>query len=229
MRKRGHNSIGWCHKTENPITGCEHGCPYCYVKRLCARFPDKMSMKPTFHPARLEKMRKELATTEPSRVFVGSCADMFGDWIKDGADVTPDHVRQVLEVCGELEQHRFLFLTKNPVGYRQYEFPENCWCGTSLTNRDEDQDAGRPLQLHVFAPRERQFVSWEPAIGSAGTNLLSVPWLIIGGLTGRDARPAKRDSVRWVLENRRELPTYIKDNAGCFETVKQYPEGLRVE
>lgn len=30
--------IEWCDYTWNPITGCRHGCEYCYAKRLSARF-----------------------------------------------------------------------------------------------------------------------------------------------------------------------------------------------
>lgn len=30
--------IEWCDYTWNPITGCRHGCPYCYARRMVARF-----------------------------------------------------------------------------------------------------------------------------------------------------------------------------------------------
>lgn len=32
------SKIEWCDHTWNPITGCRHNCPYCYAKRMTARF-----------------------------------------------------------------------------------------------------------------------------------------------------------------------------------------------
>lgn len=32
------SKIEWCDHTWNPITGCRHNCPYCYARRMVARF-----------------------------------------------------------------------------------------------------------------------------------------------------------------------------------------------
>ncbi len=32
------SAIEWCDHTWNPITGCIHGCPYCYARRMTVRF-----------------------------------------------------------------------------------------------------------------------------------------------------------------------------------------------
>lgn len=32
------SKIGWCDYTWNPITGCRHSCPYCYARKMTARF-----------------------------------------------------------------------------------------------------------------------------------------------------------------------------------------------
>lgn len=32
------SKIEWCDHTWNPITGCNHGCPYCYARTMTARF-----------------------------------------------------------------------------------------------------------------------------------------------------------------------------------------------
>lgn len=32
------SKIEWCDHTWNPITGCRHGCPYCYARRMTTRF-----------------------------------------------------------------------------------------------------------------------------------------------------------------------------------------------
>lgn len=35
MNKSG---IEWCDHTWNPITGCRHGCSYCYADKMSLRF-----------------------------------------------------------------------------------------------------------------------------------------------------------------------------------------------
>ena len=30
--------IDWCDMSWNPITGCMHGCEYCYARRVATRF-----------------------------------------------------------------------------------------------------------------------------------------------------------------------------------------------
>ena len=30
--------IEWCDSTWNPVTGCKHDCPYCYARRISARY-----------------------------------------------------------------------------------------------------------------------------------------------------------------------------------------------
>lgn len=32
------SGIEWCDHTWNPVTGCRHGCPYCYARKMTARF-----------------------------------------------------------------------------------------------------------------------------------------------------------------------------------------------
>ena len=32
--------IEWCDSTWNPVTGCYHGCEYCYARRIACRFGD---------------------------------------------------------------------------------------------------------------------------------------------------------------------------------------------
>lgn len=34
--------IEWCDSTWNPVTGCRHGCEYCYARRIAERFGKKV-------------------------------------------------------------------------------------------------------------------------------------------------------------------------------------------
>ena len=38
--------IEWCSHTWNPITGCRHGCEYCYARRIVSRFEPKIDEWP---------------------------------------------------------------------------------------------------------------------------------------------------------------------------------------
>ena len=38
MMLMNRSKIEWCDYTWNPITGCRHGCPYCYARKMTARF-----------------------------------------------------------------------------------------------------------------------------------------------------------------------------------------------
>lgn len=33
-----HTKIDWCDSTWNPLTGCNHGCEYCYARAIAHRF-----------------------------------------------------------------------------------------------------------------------------------------------------------------------------------------------
>jgi len=72
--------IEWTDYTWNPITGCLHGCPYCYAKKITKRFPKNYpnGFNPTFYPERLDDPGK---VKKPSMIFTVSMGDMFGSWV----------------------------------------------------------------------------------------------------------------------------------------------------
>lgn len=51
------SKIEWCDHTWNPITGCRHNCPYCYARRMTARFAGDV---------RLNLMAKKDYVAEPA-------------------------------------------------------------------------------------------------------------------------------------------------------------------
>ena len=122
--------IDWCDYTWNPITGCLHGCPYCYARRMVQRFstvtaePDgnvhdlkkpgktiyPFGFDPTFHRYRLDEPQR---VKKPSTIFVCSMADLFGDWVPD------EWIKAVFEATNKAPWHRYIYLTKNPDRYYQ--------------------------------------------------------------------------------------------------------------
>lgn len=147
--------IDWCNSTWNPVTGCLHGCEYCYARRIAERFstehknqrpyipvsdvptrrvrtksePYPYGFKPTFHRYRLDQPSK---WSEPRTIFVCSMADLFGDWVPD------EWIREVFQACEDAPWHRYLFLSKNPARYCNLEragiMPngDNFWFGATF-------------------------------------------------------------------------------------------------
>jgi DNA repair photolyase len=129
------NMYEWVTHTWNPIKGCQFGCQYCYIKsnRL-------YSLKPRFQP-------KELNTNlgKGNFIFVGSMADMFGDWIPDS------WILDVLKHCKKFD-NQYLFQSKNPLRFHEFlkDFPDKVILGTTIeTNRDIKKISKAP------SPQER--------------------------------------------------------------------------
>lgn len=155
--------IDWCDSTWNPVTGCYHGCEYCYARGIAERFngkkvlkygaradlfeqvqtlgktePYPFGFKPTFHRYRLDDYQNK----KGRNIFVCSMADLFGKWVPD------DWKIEVLEACRKAPQHNYLFLTKDPIGYSIWNtenhphfidddvFTENMWLGVTYTGKE---------------------------------------------------------------------------------------------
>lgn len=175
--------IEWCDSTWNPVTGCLHGCEYCYARKIANRFgkvdpliadefknvekvqcfvkpdnPYPYLFKPTFHRYRLDEPSKKM---KGQNIFVCSMADLFGEWVLD------EWIKEIFEACEKAPQHNYLFLTKNPKRYGQingwnhiYDWSfakKNWWFGLTVTNTDN-------LNLLKSLPygSTNTFVSFEP-------------------------------------------------------------------
>lgn len=150
--------IDWADATWNPVTGCLHGCEYCYARKIAERFgsnlmpiftnypvldepvrsvgfdcgknqPYPFDFTPTFHRYRLDEPAR---WTRPRNIFVCSMADLFGEWVPD------EWIETVINACLAAPQHRYLFLTKNPGRYCHLEragiMPkgDNFWFGATF-------------------------------------------------------------------------------------------------
>lgn len=176
--------IEWCDYTWNPVTGCLHGCPYCYARRIALRFQGHF--RPAFHPERLEEPGR---IKKPSKIFVTSMGDLFGEW------VPREWIIQVLKVVHENPQHEFYFLTKHPLKYKGIIFPKNAWIGITLTG--ERPGGGEKASLEIFGVirHDKKFISFEPLLGPWVPSLHhckmeGLQKVFIGGLSGPGARPA---------------------------------------
>jgi len=114
---RTNEMVDWASWTWNPVTGCWHGCNYCYAreiandKRMVDAYPKQF--EPVFHESRLDAPAntphpKVIERPEDRNVFVCSMADLFGKWVPD------DWTFQVLDRVQKHSEWNFLFLSKFP-------------------------------------------------------------------------------------------------------------------
>ena len=164
--------IEWCDSTWNPVTGCRHGCEYCYARAMTKRFPNTYpnGFEPTFYEDRLN----QFDNCQRRNIFVSSMGDLFGDFIPD------EWIEKVLDKCEQNQQHNYLFLTKNPERYWDilmgFKLPENIWLGTTVTGK-----TGRFKDL-PRAEAVNTFISIEPLLNDIpDSEFERMPkWVIIG-------------------------------------------------
>ena len=162
---------------------------------------------PTMYLHRLDEPEK---VKKPCGIFVCDAADLFGSWV---FSIWIDYVLDVIKTC---PQHIFFLLTKNPDRYKDFEpFPDNCWCGTTVTTED---DLWRIDELRDIRCGNR-FVSFEPLLGEIrNPNLYDIDWIIIGAMTGRRKAGTVPTSgwvshlEWWSAQNC--APVFEKDNLG---------------
>jgi len=210
----GSKGINWTDATWNPVTGCLHGCPYCYAREFAQRFG--RSFEPAFHP---ERLGEPYNRRKPTKIFVGSSADMFGDWVPD------EWTEAVLAVVRECHRHTFQFLTKAPHNLARFNpWPANCWLGGTV-------DVKRRLQPTLNALRATgapvRFISFEPLNEDMGVPLLagSIEWIIVGAQTGRNAHQPKAIWVENLLSaaSAARVAVLMKDNLIWQPHIENFP------
>ena len=243
--------IDWCDSSWNPVTGCLHGCEYCYARNIAKRFSGKRDLKygiramlmepmridgkispypfgfkPTFHAYKLEEYKDK----EARDIFVCSMADLFGEWVPD------EWIEEVFKACKAAPQHNYLFLTKNPARYielendRKLPWSDNFWFGTSVTKQSDNYTWFKDKKFHWF-------LSIEPLLEDLKNMDVQNPlpeWIIIGAETGR-----RKDRViprcEWIKNivdqcKKYDVPVFMKSSLASIwgePLIQEFPEGLR--
>lgn len=223
MNKQGPGKIDWTDYTWNPISGCLHGCHYCYMRRMEKRF--KWIMKPAFHPERLKEIYK---IKKPSKIFVSSSGDMWGEWVKD------KWIGDVLRAIDDNPRHTYQFLTKNPRGYEKWDLQShtsNCWFGTTVDGTDQTKDNLDDFTLATGSLcRTTRFISFEPLLFPVDPDLDLISWIIIGADSTRGAKKPPKEWADHLIEKARALniPVWVKDNYGYPEIIKEFPTDRKI-
>ena len=233
-RQKG-DGIKWAGWSWNPVTGCLHGCDYCYARAFANRYREMYpkGFKPHFRKERLTAPQNTPLPVSDQLVdrlvFTVSMGDLFGEWVPQ------EWIDAVLESIRQAPQWTFLMLTKNPARLLTIDFPENCWVGATADTQDRATEAVELFYSWKNRPSVL-FLSCEPLIERidlmAGSVLgKSAPascldWLIIGGQTGTIAKQPEWEWVELLLDQAREndIAVYFKPNLSV--RPKEYPGGL---
>ena len=207
--------------SEWPEEGTVHAAthdPRCYIaeKPTALRDADGKYLRstpypkgfaPTIHAYKLAFLKSAEA---PRRIFIGSMADVFGEWIPDA------WIIEIFKTCREAPQHVYMFLTKNPARYFQLArdglLPEgdNYWYGTTTPTTETP---------FFYSDKHKTFTSIEPLLGPfepISEAVRAPDWIIVGAMTGIGAKKhrPKREWLDGIFKMcaDREIPLFTKNN-----------------
>lgn len=200
------SKIEWTQSTWNPVRGCvkvSPGCKHCYAETFAERFrnvpghPYEHGFDPRLVPSRL---LEPLTWPTPRTVFVNSMSDLFQDVVPD------EYIATVATVMLRANWHTYQVLTKRgdrleqllTTRLRHVAAAPHIWWGVSV----EDKKYGIPRIEHLQrAPATVRFLSIEPLLQDLGPlNLDGIHWVIVGGESGRGARPMQAGWVTRIKE-----------------------------
>jgi protein gp37 len=227
------SKIEWTDATWNPVRGCTKvspGCKHCYAEVFAERFrgvpghPYEQGFDLRLVP---EKLNEPLRWKTPKLVFVNSMSDLFQDGVPD------EYIVGVAKVMTDAPWHTFQVLTKRSERMQRLlntklgfaAKARHIWWGVSVENRKH----GIPRIAHLqLADVHVRFLSVEPLLEDLGTiDLAGIHWVIVGGESGRGARPMRKE---WVLTLRNQcwkarVPFFFKQWGG----VQKSKLGRRLE
>ncbi|HEX2591620.1 MAG TPA: DUF5131 family protein [Rhizomicrobium sp.] len=206
--------IEWTDATWNPVAGCSivsAGCTHCYAMEMARRLEamgvskyrglTRKSGRRTIWKGVVREDRDALQIPhqwrKPRKIFVNSMSDLFHEGVSD------QFIKSVWRVMSDTPRHHYQILTKRPDRMMHFVKTEldgvlpNVWLGTSV----EDEAASVRLDYLRQVPAAIRFISFEPLIGPVGrVDLTDIDWAIVGGESGRSARPIKEAWIDEIYE-----------------------------
>ena len=136
----GRSNIEWCDWVWNPVTGCRHGCPYCYAQSIARRFSGniKANMAASHYEVLPggDYVLKEPVIAESGRqvIYPFGFEPTFHEYRLDDIDipiggknifvgamadvfgdwVPAEWILDIIDKAMQVDRHNYLFLTKNP-------------------------------------------------------------------------------------------------------------------
>ena len=211
------SNIEWTEMTWNPVTGCtkvSQGCKHCYAERMAKRLTAmgaeryRNGFSVTLHPDLVDIPR---GWRLPRVVFVNSMSDLFHD------DIPLAYIQRVFATMRDCPRHTFQVLTKRSERLAELAphlpWPENVWMGVSV---EDARVLHRVADLQSVQAKVR-FLSLEPLIGPLESLPLDgIHWVIVGGESGPQARPMRKEWVKDILRQCRapKVPFFFKQWGG---------------
>jgi protein gp37 len=231
------DSVDWASWTWNPVTGCEHGCKFCYAReiayseRMADYYPNKF--EPTYHGYRLAAPRNtskpESSDPRDGRVFVCSMADLFGKWVPDA------WIESVFDACLKSPHWEYLFLTKWPARYSRMPLIQNAWYGASVIQQSDVKRVEADMQK-IASDKVIRWVSLEPMLEPIRFD--DIGWcdlIVIGSQTSTNQPDGRVEEFApefdWVFDvvaqcKQAGVPYYLKENLGLSRPGMKLPKGL---
>ena len=158
--------------------------------------------------------RKARSEGSRRKVFCASMADVFDE------DAPSQERKRLWQLIDDTPSLDWLLLTKRPEQIRGMiperwwmGRPENVWLGVSVENRDQYQRIEKLQETSAVV----RFLSVEPLLAAvADLPLDGIHWVIVGGESGRGARPMAPEWVRHVRDRTvaRGIPFFFKQWGG---------------
>lgn len=197
--------IEWADHTFNPWIGCTKvspACDHCYAAELMDVRYNRAKWGPgearvRTAPSNWQQPRKwnraaERDGTQPF-VFCASLADVFDN------EVDQQWRDDLFALIRETPNLVWLLLTKRigNVPKMVYTLPDNVAIGATMANQDEyDRDAEKLYKMRVALGGLFTFGSFEPLLGPVTLNRDAPDWIIVGGESGKQARPMQLEWAR---------------------------------
>ena len=154
-------------------------------------------------------LNEPLGWKQPHTIFVCSMSDLFHK------DVPFEFVDKVMRTILLTPQHRYQLLTKRSERMAEYflthNIPDNVWLGVTV----EAQSSKSRIDCLRVLDAPIRFLSCEPLIEDLGElDLRNINWVIVGGESGPQARPMKREWIDSIQEQ--------TEAQGCLFFFKQW-------
>jgi protein gp37 len=210
-------AIEWTDSTWNPVTGCtkvSSGCVNCYAERLALRLQAmgnpsyKNGFSVTLHE---DALTLPLKWKKPQTIFVNSMSDLFHE------DIPFEFILRVFDVMRRADWHCFQILTKRSERMLelspQLPWTSNIWMGVTV----EAENYTYRMEHLKRTGAAVKFLSLEPLLSPMSyLSLDSINWVIVGGESGPNARPMKKE---WVVDIKnqcqdKKVPFFFKQWGG---------------
>lgn len=235
LNRQDNTDIEWADWSWNPVTGCLHGCPYCYARDIAFNiYPTDVGFSPTIWLDRLTAPQNQNTPKDANEriaqknIFTCSMADLFGRWVPS------EWIERVLIEVEANPQWNFLFLTKFPKRMSEFVIPDNAWMGTTVDLQARVANAEKAFEKVKAGVR---WLSIEPMIQPLKFNRLDLfDWIVIGGaspskaIDGTPNTPAWNVPIEWIADLHQQARAanckiYYKTNSGLSDMtrIREYP------